>query len=677
MPLTEDRDGEYFGSSRSFRRVGALFRTLTGFITPGHEDAISQEDSHHSSLSSAGTKYRKLAADDPGLVTLLVESLPSSLVDNSYQPLASEPGPNASASNSSNNQSSGIDTPSGWRRFYTLFHPFLAKLLLISPFFFWGTSMVALKTVLPILGPFTVAAIRLLPAGILLAVTAAAKRRPMPSTARSWFAILIFGIVDAAMFQGFLAEGLRTTSAGLGSVIIDSQPLTVALFAALLFHESLPVTKVLGLLLGMVGITVLSLGVKPGSPPTLVLGADLVPPGGLSLTPGMGVGAGALVHHWMGAGAVEGVVPSVGAGRGMGMGGRREGTMGRRAMMDTMQDEMVANHSVAKGMQNDDDAWIVPAREMYNAIDRDSAQEQGANVYDAVSPHPGAPRYLYPNDVFKAGPPVDGDASSGQVDARRGRSDDHAASNGAPYGGRAENSAAEYGGSKSVSSNIASNRNSSNGNGFAGNASSKIPPLGGIRERISDGTPFHLDPHPGEGEGIGRVSLHVGASTWRRLGYRFLRWFGSGESWMLAAAQSMAAGTLMFRWVCRGCDPIMATAWHMVIGALVLILLAHATGEPLFLHPAAVHVSLRDIAALSYCSVFGAAASYGVFFYFANKGDLVRLSSLTFLTPVFAASFGFLLLKETLTHVQLLGCLVTVVAVVLVNHKKRTPIANS
>ena len=41
--------------------------------------------------------------------------------------------------------------------------------------------------------------------------------------------------------QGFLAEGLQRTSAGLGSVIIDSQPLTVALLAALLLGEQLQV----------------------------------------------------------------------------------------------------------------------------------------------------------------------------------------------------------------------------------------------------------------------------------------------------------------------------------------------------------------------------------------------------------------------------------------------------
>ncbi|KAL2628865.1 hypothetical protein R1flu_013551 [Riccia fluitans] len=41
------------------------------------------------------------------------------------------------------------------------------------------------------------------------------------------------------LFQGFLAEGLKRTSAGLGSVIIDSQPLTVAVLAALFLGENL------------------------------------------------------------------------------------------------------------------------------------------------------------------------------------------------------------------------------------------------------------------------------------------------------------------------------------------------------------------------------------------------------------------------------------------------------
>ena len=44
----------------------------------------------------------------------------------------------------------------------------ITTLLLISPFFFWGTAMVAMKGILPKAGPMFVAAVRLIPAGALL-----------------------------------------------------------------------------------------------------------------------------------------------------------------------------------------------------------------------------------------------------------------------------------------------------------------------------------------------------------------------------------------------------------------------------------------------------------------------------------------------------------------------------
>lgn len=59
--------------------------------------------------------------------------------------------------------------------------------------------------------------------------------------------------------QGFLAEGLQRTSAGLGSVIIDSQPLTVAVLASLLFGESLSALGYAGLLLGIAGLLLLEI----------------------------------------------------------------------------------------------------------------------------------------------------------------------------------------------------------------------------------------------------------------------------------------------------------------------------------------------------------------------------------------------------------------------------------
>ena len=59
--------------------------------------------------------------------------------------------------------------------------------------------------------------------------------------------------------QGFLAEGLQRTTAGLGSVIIDSQPLSVALLAALLFGEALSPVGIAGLFIGVAGLLLLEL----------------------------------------------------------------------------------------------------------------------------------------------------------------------------------------------------------------------------------------------------------------------------------------------------------------------------------------------------------------------------------------------------------------------------------
>ena len=127
----------------------------------------------------------------------------------------------------------------------------LGGVALVSPFFLWGTSMVAMKEVLPATSPLFVASVRLVPAGAVLVAWAASKGRPMPSGGMAWLAIAIFALVDGTAFQGCLAEGLQRTSAGLGSVIIDSQPLTVAVLAAIIYGESLAPAGVFGLFLGL------------------------------------------------------------------------------------------------------------------------------------------------------------------------------------------------------------------------------------------------------------------------------------------------------------------------------------------------------------------------------------------------------------------------------------------
>ncbi|KAG2445906.1 hypothetical protein HXX76_000510 [Chlamydomonas incerta] len=333
----------------------------------------------------------------------------------------------------------------------TLMGQLLHTAFLISPFALWGTSMVAMKGVVTHTSPLLLGSLRLLPAGLLLVAWAASTGRAQPKTLKAWAWILAFALADGACFQGFLAEGLTKTSAGLGSVIIDSQPLTVAVLASILFGERLNAVGVFGLVLGVLGLCMLEL---PGD-------------------------------------SVSETVSLIASG-----------------------------------------AW-----------------------------RPELP------------------------------------------------------------------------GGLAGD--------GGLA--------------------------------------------GSGEFWMLLAAQSMALGTVMVRYVTKHVDPVIATGWHMVLGGIVLSAAAAAQGADgsfAFAPPAELvasfgeqltHLSAEDWAAMAYVSVLGGAVSYGAFFYQASRGSLTALSSLTFLTPVFASLGGFYAFGEMLSPMQLLGGLVTLSAVWAINHKPAPP----
>lgn len=143
------------------------------------------------------------------------------------------------------------------------------RLLMIAPFFLWGSAMVAMRDALTETTPLFIAVMRLLPAGILvLGVRHWQKRdsepsdRPWyPTSVLGWMWILLFAVVDGTCFQGFLAWGLADTGAGLGSVMIDSQPLAVALMASWFYQERLGKLGWISLGIGLLGLMII--GVLP------------------------------------------------------------------------------------------------------------------------------------------------------------------------------------------------------------------------------------------------------------------------------------------------------------------------------------------------------------------------------------------------------------------------------
>ena len=138
----------------------------------------------------------------------------------------------------------------------TMEKPELAKnpIFLVAPFFFLGTAMVVMKFIIPNTTPLFLAAFRLLPAGLIILIGAAYYQLPQPKTLKAWLWIGLFALVDGAMFQGFLTAGLVNTGAGIGAVLIDAQPLVVALLSRWLFAEMIGVWGWIGLTIGIIGI---------------------------------------------------------------------------------------------------------------------------------------------------------------------------------------------------------------------------------------------------------------------------------------------------------------------------------------------------------------------------------------------------------------------------------------
>ncbi|MGB3309334.1 MAG: EamA family transporter [Nodosilinea sp.] len=132
-------------------------------------------------------------------------------------------------------------------------------IVLIAPFFLWGTAMVAMKGAMPHTAPFFMAGMRLVPAGAIVLLAGLLLRRPQAISRQGWLWIALFALVDGTLFQGFLAAGLQRTGAGLGSVMIDSQPLAVAVMARGLFGEHIGALGWIGLLWGIAGISLLGL----------------------------------------------------------------------------------------------------------------------------------------------------------------------------------------------------------------------------------------------------------------------------------------------------------------------------------------------------------------------------------------------------------------------------------
>jgi drug/metabolite transporter (DMT)-like permease len=121
----------------------------------------------------------------------------------------------------------------------------------------WSTGFVGAKYGLPYAPPLTFLAIRMVIVAALLALWALARREPWPRSRReighlAVVGILLHGVYLGAVYIAF-AWGLE---AGTSAVIVSIQPLLVAALAGPLLKERVSGRQWLGLMLGLVGVTV-------------------------------------------------------------------------------------------------------------------------------------------------------------------------------------------------------------------------------------------------------------------------------------------------------------------------------------------------------------------------------------------------------------------------------------
>src|SRR5215470_15143527 len=105
-------------------------------------------------------------------------------------------------------------------------------LALFSLYVIWGSTYLAMRVAMEGFGPFTMAAIRFLVAGVVMLVIARARGEAFP-TRLQWRNALFIGTLLLACGNGGVAIAEQSVSSGLAALMVAVVPLWMALFSGL------------------------------------------------------------------------------------------------------------------------------------------------------------------------------------------------------------------------------------------------------------------------------------------------------------------------------------------------------------------------------------------------------------------------------------------------------------
>lgn len=120
----------------------------------------------------------------------------------------------------------------------------------------WGASFLFIRIASPVLGPVVLMDLRVFIAGVALVFYAIIFAR-LPALWSRWKAYLLLGAINAALPFTLIAFAELRLPASLAAILNATTPLFTAIVAAIWLHDRLRVKKVIGLVVGVVGVGML------------------------------------------------------------------------------------------------------------------------------------------------------------------------------------------------------------------------------------------------------------------------------------------------------------------------------------------------------------------------------------------------------------------------------------
>jgi drug/metabolite transporter (DMT)-like permease len=118
----------------------------------------------------------------------------------------------------------------------------------------WSLAFAVAKVALADCPPLLLLMARFLIAGFVMLALAALRKGEATPGWRDLAFLAVIGIANNAMYLGLGYVGLRTVSAGLGTLVVSANPVLTAVLAAVFLGERLTWQKLAGLALGVGGV---------------------------------------------------------------------------------------------------------------------------------------------------------------------------------------------------------------------------------------------------------------------------------------------------------------------------------------------------------------------------------------------------------------------------------------